>query len=215
VTPLDASDHLELAAAGPEDAGALAHLWLDAFPTEFGTVLGDRAPQFLAQWLPLDPSVYDGTTVARLDGEEVGYIQFKTKQETPPVTALYRSCRQAIPLLRVAVDVLGVARAPGCVARFAWMDAESLPPESLYIRMIGIDARYRGRRIGSRLLEYADGEARRRGLKKVSLGVVVENPGAKRLYERHGYQAGELKSPRLLEWASGARGFYPMVKELK
>jgi ribosomal protein S18 acetylase RimI-like enzyme len=59
--------------------------------------------------------------------------------------------------------------------------------ESYYVCGMAVEPEFRGRGIGTRLLEMAERDCRRHGLRKLSLIVFEQNTGAKRLYERSGY----------------------------
>ena len=50
----------------------------------------------------------------------------------------------------------------------------------------------RSRGIGSRLLDYAEELVQHRGAPQLALGVAVDNPRARSLYERHGFQDSGL-----------------------
>ncbi len=60
-------------------------------------------------------------------------------------------------------------------------------PNSLYIAGMAVFPEYRGNGIGRKFLEIAERQAKALGLNQVSLIVLEENRGAKRLYDRHGY----------------------------
>jgi ribosomal-protein-alanine N-acetyltransferase len=63
-----------------------------------------------------------------------------------------------------------------------------------YIQTICIDPRYRGRGLGSRLLEFAEQRIRRVS-PNIFMCVSSFNVGARRLYQRRGYEViGELKN---------------------
>ena len=53
---------------------------------------------------------------------------------------------------------------------------------------------WQGQGIGTRLVRAAEDAARRRGFDRIVLGVGVDNPDAKRLYERLGYVDWEQRS---------------------
>lgn len=55
------------------------------------------------------------------------------------------------------------------------------------IRGVAVDPEHQGRGIGRRLVQAAEGEARRRGARKMSLRVLAMNIVARRLYESCGY----------------------------
>jgi ribosomal protein S18 acetylase RimI-like enzyme len=56
-----------------------------------------------------------------------------------------------------------------------------------FISMLGVHVRWRGRGIGSQLLDVADTRRRESGADGVALIVEDINDGARRLYERHGF----------------------------
>lgn len=67
---------------------------------------------------------------------------------------------------------------------------------SYYINVIAVYPDYRGRGLGTRLLDLARNEARARGLTQLSLAVFEENRGAVRLYERNGFTvAARVRAP--------------------
>jgi len=59
--------------------------------------------------------------------------------------------------------------------------------DSYYICGMALIPEYRGRGLGTRLLALAEEQAGNKGFDKLSLIVFEQNDGAKRLYERHGY----------------------------
>jgi ribosomal protein S18 acetylase RimI-like enzyme len=61
-------------------------------------------------------------------------------------------------------------------------------PGSFYICGMALFPEYRGEGLGTGMLELARQQAYQRGLEELSLIVFEQNAGAKRLYERHGFQ---------------------------
>ncbi len=57
------------------------------------------------------------------------------------------------------------------------------------VQTIAVDPRHRGRGLGAQLLGVLLDEAAGRGADDVLLEVRADNPGAQRLYERHGFAA--------------------------
>jgi ribosomal protein S18 acetylase RimI-like enzyme len=87
------------------------------------------------------------------------------------------------------------------------------PPgeEDFYVVIMSVDRACRGRGVGHFLLNSVVEAARERGCRQVTLDVSVENEGAIRFYERHGF--GRRKMNRLIPlW--DRIGTYTMVKEL-
>jgi len=76
---------------------------------------------------------------------------------------------------------------------------------SYYIAGMAVFPEYRGKGIGTKFLEIAAGKALRLGLPELSLIVFEQNEGAKRLYERHGFNeiAREAVVPHELIHYSG------------
>jgi ribosomal protein S18 acetylase RimI-like enzyme len=63
-----------------------------------------------------------------------------------------------------------------------------------YLAGLAVDEKVRGEGVGGILLEQAINMARQRGCKRVVLDVALDNPGAKRLYERTGFKVFNKKS---------------------
>jgi ribosomal protein S18 acetylase RimI-like enzyme len=56
------------------------------------------------------------------------------------------------------------------------------------IQSLRVFAAFRGLRIGTYLMEACENAVRERGYSQVSLAVALDNPRARKLYERHGYR---------------------------
>ncbi|MGY0196270.1 GNAT family N-acetyltransferase [Leptothrix sp. BB-4] len=65
--------------------------------------------------------------------------------------------------------------------------AHWLPADRLWIDMLAVDARQRGRRLGELLVTWAGKQARDRGLDEIGLTVRHDNAAAIALYQRLGY----------------------------
>lgn len=83
-----------------------------------------------------------------------------------------------------------------------------------YIFSLAVLPEFQGRGIGTRLLHHAETRARLAGLKVCSLGVEADNDGARRLYERSGYQVVATERVPHLESRIGYPGFHRMTKHL-
>lgn len=85
--------------------------------------------------------------------------------------------------------------------------------DEYYLANMAVFPDYQGRGIGSLLLAHAECKAVNAGFNKCSLIVDTENPAARRLYERFGYQVIFTKTyPGPAENAHA--GYHRMVKEL-
>lgn len=87
--------------------------------------------------------------------------------------------------------VLLVAEVDGAPAGFvlfldAMPDEVAMMPQA-FVAYMAVEPALQSRGIGSALLEYAENEARRRGLPYMGLMVTEENASARALYERAGY----------------------------
>jgi GNAT superfamily N-acetyltransferase len=71
----------------------------------------------------------------------------------------------------------------------AWLDGETA-----YFEDFIVIERQRGRGIGTAIMATAEAMARDRGLRRMTIGVGVENDGARRLYERLGYADAGLEA---------------------
>ena len=111
---------------------------------------------------------YRNCTIAGLGGEVAGMLLTFAMPEADP-----RRSVQAPPF--DGTDVF---------APYKYLEA----PGTWYICGVALYPRYRGRGIGSRLLETARGQARARGYGQISLVAFEENRGAVRLYQRFGYR---------------------------
>lgn len=92
-----------------------------------------------------------------------------------------------------------VTEADGKVMAFASVEEHRETGEPfLYLDDFSVAEEYRGRGIGTELLLTAERDAVLHGLSYMKLHVEAENAGARRLYQRHGYEetaAGEGADP--------------------
>jgi ribosomal protein S18 acetylase RimI-like enzyme len=70
----------------------------------------------------------------------------------------------------------------------ALRDAWRVPEVIAEIETMIVSVRFRGRGLGSRLLDEIDAELERRGITEVIVGLMPGNDGAQRLYERRGFR---------------------------
>lgn len=204
--------------AVPADVPALARLWLEAFPRKFAHLMGNRAFPVIREWLDVVPEIWEGTWIAQASSEVVGYIQLQSYASRNGLGALWHIARQRLGLARRLFGAsrrhLGILGGATCLARLAMTEIRPIQNDELYIEMLGVSAAWRGQSIGSRLLALAEAEARTRGLRRLRLGVVSENEGAIRLYQRFGYAPSPEHRSHIVRWAIGSPAYYWMTKEL-
>jgi ribosomal protein S18 acetylase RimI-like enzyme len=92
--------------------------------------------------------------------------------------------------------------------------AVDFPADELYLETMAVHPRARGRGVGGALLRFADGEARRRGRRTVSLYCISANTRAHALYERHDYRDVRREDLWWCAWALGFRFTDQMRKML-
>lgn len=160
----------------PEDQiEAATALYCEAFREKLVPFLGpvERAARFLSQGL-----VPERAFVALDRGAVVGLAGFKQAKKglfEPSVGRFFQEYGWSAPLRLLGLALLERDEEPGCLL----MDG------------IAVAASARGQGIGTRLLEAIEAHARASGSDAIRLDVIDSNPGARRLYERFGFEARE------------------------
>ncbi len=189
--------HLDMSirAATPHDAGALAPLINQA---------GEGLPMYLWRQLAgagIDPwdhgrarvagtgagfshkNAWVGTVHGQIAGCLLGYTQPETPDPVPEdIDPMFR------PLLELEAEAPGTG----------------------YVNVLATVPNMQGQGVGSRLLEFA--EERFRGPNGMSIIVSGGNPGARRLYERHGYRQAASRSMTKGGWQNPGTEWVLMVK---
>jgi ribosomal protein S18 acetylase RimI-like enzyme len=111
--------------------------------------------------------------------------------------------------LRVAGPVRFLRALPRVRARQR-VDLEA-PPGSFYIAELQVAPECRGEGVGGRLLDWAEEEARRRGLRRVAL-VTHSTNRARHLYDRKGYVVTQTRTDQRYERYTGIPGRVLMEK---
>jgi ribosomal protein S18 acetylase RimI-like enzyme len=84
-----------------------------------------------------------------------------------------------------------------------------------FLSNLAVYQEYRGKGVGTGLLDKAEEEAKAIGLEKLSLYAEVDNPGAIRLYEKYGFiKVDEVILPQKFK-EHHLTGFNKMIKDLK
>ena len=187
--------HSQLDEADRERAAAL---YFEAFRQKLGPLLGSRCEELLAETFHLDRAL-----TARRGTELVG------------LAGLHYDGRALVglewPDIRRTYGLLsGVLRFMG----LALLDRSPKEGELLMDGIV-VAREARGQGIGSELLRRVEGFARDRGFRQVRLDVVDTNPGARRLYERHGFEEVVTESLPWLRRPFGFGASTTMVKRLQ
>lgn len=129
-----------------------------------------------------------------------------------------RTTHTGVPLRRTVAAVLR-AIPPWRLPAMAWRGGLRarldfpLPANALHVVEVHVTPALRGHGVGGLLLEHAEASARARGLGRLVLSTLANNP-ARRLYERHGYRVTAEKTVRGYERLTGASGRVFMEKRL-
>lgn len=181
-----------------EHAPAATALYCEAFREKLTPFLGDqeRAARFLATGLAPDRAF-----LAVKDGRVVGIAGFKVngKGLYEPGFGRFFSEYGWSAFVRIA-GLLLLER------------AES--PDILLMDGIAVSPSVRGQGIGTGLLRAIEEHARELGKTAIRLDVVDTNPGARRLYERFGFEARKTTGTGLLARLFSFRASTDMRKRL-
>lgn len=174
------------------DEPVVARLFLSSFSGKLAAMLRGH-PAVAAEVLAAAALRSGDAWVAETD-EVVGLVTFQDHKRPWYAHGEWRLARRRLPWWRaLRVTLFTVV-----------FHAVDFPPSELYLETMAVSPAVRGKGHGGRLLEFADGEARRRGRRSVSLYCIRDNLRARALYERHGY--GVVRSEDLW-WCSFLLGF--------
>jgi ribosomal protein S18 acetylase RimI-like enzyme len=91
-------------------------------------------------------------------------------------------------------------------------ELENLSPGSWYVNVLAAYPEYRGKGLGTRLLEVAQERAAQAQCKELSIIVSDANIGARRLYERCGYSERAAREMVKDDWVNEGRNWVLLVK---
>ena len=153
---------------------------------------------------------YEPLEVGRLemmrDDSEFGWRSATMAEAEGEVVGMVLGYRKADAFEPVPASVTGFMR-----------PIEELEAEAngtWFISMLGVHVHWRGKGVGSQLLEVAGVKCAETGAKGVSLIVEDVNSGARRLYERHGFAVRDSRP--MVKWAGGnspGKDWLLMVKD--
>ena len=147
----------------------------------------------------VDPSSCISATV---DGQFAGFLAFQTSgrefYHLNPMAAFTRF--SPLRAVRVRINLV--------------LLADRVRPDEFIVDSLAVDRSARGMGIGTALMRRAEEKARSAGKRTMSLGVVGENDGAIRLYERLGYRTTRSWRGFLIRLASGSEEVRRMEKPI-
>lgn len=168
---------------------AAAYLYDEAFGEKFKVAINSRVDRIAL----LECTFVGKFALTASDGENlVGLAGFHTPEG---------SLTSGLGATQL-VAKLGVVRGLWAMAIFSLYERTPVPGE-LVMDGIAVHREFRGRGIGSRLLNGIVNYARENEFKTVRLDVIDTNPGAQRLYERSGFVPVRTEKFPYLRWLLG------------
>jgi ribosomal protein S18 acetylase RimI-like enzyme len=175
--------------ARPDEADVLAPLLYGVSPEAHDRFAAgrERAMRLIATGLERDGTSgsTEVTHVAEVAAQRAGIVCCYPVREAADRAAAYAG---------IALRASPLWRRPGMLRFLRRMERATPAPaaESLYIDALGTAPAFRRRGVARALLADAEGRARRLGLGRVSLETEVDNEAARALYERCGFEPGEV-----------------------
>ena len=167
------------ATTSDEDAVAVGRLMLDAFPTTFTYIFGERdrqAAQAVGHGLRAFGSLPDAW-LAESDSTCVGLILIRWRNGATPFAA--------VRAFRAMSEVLGLLRTLRVAYHIPPLPPHWLHVREAYISALAVTPTARRRGHGSALLEHAINVATARGYAQITLRVDRDNEPAIRLFHEH------------------------------
>jgi len=121
-----------------------------------------------------------------------------------------------VDVVKLLIKVLGpvgfIRRFPAIYSRTT-VDIET-PTDSLHLTNLHVEAAARGQDVGTKLLQWAEDEARRIGATRMTITTIPTNVGGVRLYERFGFKITKTVTSPSYEKHTGIPGRIFMEKDL-
>lgn len=204
-------DAITLRAATPADTSAAAPLIHAAGPRLFNRIYGPGAKQavqfFEAAFAhPGTPFSRENIVLAEQAGEVVGLASSlpapALRLAWPQTGRLMLRLRSPLFFLRLLPTIFDLHGS-----------TEGTPADAYYLGILSVREDRRGRGIGGLLLAEVCRRAANAGSAAVCLHAEIDNAGARRFYDRHGFGVtAEHPTPRAARW--GVAGFASMRKEI-
>lgn len=150
---------------------------------ELAAIAGEGIPEYLWTLMaqPGERPIEVGARRAASEDADFSYTKAIVAEHTGTVAAMVL----AYPLPAIS-DAAAMEEYPAIVRPM--IELELAVPGSYYINMLATLPGFRGRGLGSLLLEAVAAKAGTTGCRELSVGVFEQNSGAVRLYQRHGFR---------------------------
>jgi ribosomal protein S18 acetylase RimI-like enzyme len=147
------------------------------------------------------------TVFAQIGDHEVGVLQYQYGD------APHHSRVDVVKLLIKVLGPIGFVRRFPAIYSRTTVDIE-IPTDALHITNLHVEAAARGQDVGTKLLQWAEDEARRIGARHMTLTAIPTNVGGIRLYERFGFTITKTVTSASYEKHTGIPGRVFMEREL-
>ncbi len=182
-----------------------AHIFTRAFGDKMRTLSGlpeEDWADLLIESRALPLSAFKGHVVAEVDGQVVGLMALDWRGKGSPPKTHGKGSRRFSWRQRWRVRVA------------QWVVTVRAKPGDLYLQYIGVAPEVQGTGVGTALLAEGEAIARRKGLMRYTLYVAVGNDGARRLYQRLGFEERGRVRSRVTRRLFGVEEWLYMVKPL-
>jgi len=187
----------------PQDEASTAYMMAEAFHaklTKLSKFSLDESSEFIEdmKFLPdkTSPNIY----IAEIDGLPAGVLSIKTYEEE-----IDRKKE-----IKKAFKKYGIIKCLKSMIAFSMFDTTGSDDGSCYIDFIAVNSRFRGKGVGTALLNKAKTHACENGFKILSLDVVESNPKAEKLYKREGFKFIKKKRSLMTKLVFGESGWIRM-----
>lgn len=194
-----------------KDIDAVSKIMLNAFKSKFHslkTLSDERMVQLFKEASFVEDQSFEGYLVAEMDEEIVGVMSLKWQNQVgrkgPKKTSFFRLCRD--------YGLLNILR---LLILFAVLKGRTSEGEC-YIEHIAVSSNYRGRKIGTMLLNHVDRVVEDTAyLNRITLYVSEGNASALKLYESLGFVIRRRESSRVTQFLLREKTWYYMVRVIK
>lgn len=198
--------------ASPADAQEAVQLIYSTFPQMATFIIGlgneDRAKKILTKIFIQEGHrfSYKFAEVALVNGRLVGLAitfpgKILSKLDRRLATLIYHQYR-----LRGKIALI--------VRGWPLLFVNEALRDEFILSNLAMKKRYQGKGYGTKFLAHIEERARTAGFKKLVLRVHIQNPNARRLYEREGYHVKSVHLESNKRVAYLGAGYYRMIKDL-